>query len=102
MSYRLEFLPEVEQDVKQAYDWYELQRLGLGEDFLLSADAAIESIQRSPFHFQQVHKAVRKVKTKRFPYGVFFLVESEIITVIAVLHLARHPKKWKQRAAKKK
>lgn len=34
MSYTIEFKPEVYDDIKVAYDWYEEQRVGLGEDFL--------------------------------------------------------------------
>jgi hypothetical protein len=35
MNYRLNFLPAVEQDVQDAYDWYEFQLPGLGEDFFV-------------------------------------------------------------------
>jgi hypothetical protein len=30
-----------------------------------------------------------------FPYGVFFTTETDLITVLAVLHLRRHPDSWK-------
>lgn len=32
-------LPEAEQDVAQAYIWYEEQELGLGEEYLRCVDA---------------------------------------------------------------
>lgn len=33
MAVKLVFAPEAEQDLTEAYGWYEQQRLGLGEDF---------------------------------------------------------------------
>ncbi len=40
--------PEAQQDIEEAYDWYELRRPGLGEDFLGCVDAGINKICRIP------------------------------------------------------
>jgi hypothetical protein len=32
---------------------------------------------------------------RRLPYGVFFTVDDDMVTVLAVLHLHRHPDTWK-------
>jgi toxin ParE1/3/4 len=100
MSYFIDFLPEVEQDVAETYVWYEEQLSGLGEDFLLSVDAAINGILRKPLLNSIVYKNVRKVKVKRFPFGVFYLLNGNIITIISVIHLSRHPRNWRRRARK--
>ncbi len=31
----------------------------------------------------------------RFPYGVYFAPSEEVVVVLAVLHLHRHPDTWK-------
>lgn len=41
MAAELIIAPEVEQDLAEAYTWYESRRAGLGEDFLSSVDACI-------------------------------------------------------------
>ena len=41
MAAELIFAPEVQQDVDEAYSWYENRRPGLGEDFLSCVDACI-------------------------------------------------------------
>jgi len=33
MAAKLVLAPEAEQDIAVAYDWYEMRRPGLGEDF---------------------------------------------------------------------
>ena len=100
MNYSVDFLPQVEADVQTAYDWYETQSVGLGEDFLLSADATLHLIKRNPVSPPFIHKQIRKRNTMRFPFGIFYIVTGNIITVIAIVHLARHPNTWKQRKRK--
>lgn len=102
MSYRLNFLPQVELDVKEAYDWYEWQLPGLGEDFLLSIDAALNAILHNPLLNAVEYKGIRKTKTKRFPFGLFYVLDKHTITIIAIIHLARHPRTWKKRTTKRK
>ena len=48
MAAKLVLAPEAEQDISNAYDWYEQQRPGLGEEFLSCLDACIQLICRSP------------------------------------------------------
>ena len=48
MAAELIFAPEVQQDVDEAYSWYEDRRPGLGEDFLSCVDACIQVICRMP------------------------------------------------------
>lgn len=102
MTYTLNFLPSVDKDVTDAFNWYEEQLPGLGEDFLLSTDAALNAIQRAPLHFAVLYKSVRHLKVKRFPFGVFYVVNKTEITITAIVHLSRHPKTWKIRKVKKR
>lgn len=102
MSYALDFLHVVEADVQDALEWYETQLPGLGEDFLLSVDAVINGIARNPLLHAVLYKNVRKANIKRFPFGVFYAMEKNLITIIAVVHLARHPKTWKARTIRKR
>lgn len=46
MAGEIIWAPEAEQDVAQAYAWYEDQRIGLGEEFLRSVEALPEAVRR--------------------------------------------------------
>lgn len=96
-NYSLDFLPEVDGDTEEAYDWYELQRAGLGDDFFLAVEECLNRIQRNPLAFQKIFKQIRRALARKFPFGVFFIVKEDVITVTAIVHLARHPKSWKKR-----
>ncbi len=41
-------LADAEADIKDAYQWYESQRKGLGESFLLCIEEALSRVSRTP------------------------------------------------------
>ncbi len=97
MTYRLSIRPEAEAELAEAFDWYERRVPNLGADLLTAVDAAVDSILSNPFQHPIVYRSVRRVLTRRFPYQVLFLVEGDVVTVIAVFHGARDPKHWQDR-----
>ena len=90
-------LPEAEQDVAQAYGWYEEQEFGLGEEFLRCIDACIQLIRRSPGMYPVVHESYRRAVVRRFPYVVFYEYSDTTVMIYAVFHCSQNPKKWRSR-----
>lgn len=74
--------------------WYERQRQGLDEEFIEEFDTLIKAIIEFPQAFMRVDDKVRRASMKRFPYNVFYQIESKRIVVLAVIHSARHPNEW--------
>jgi len=97
MTRRLIIRPEAEAEMTEAYNWYEARVPGLGSDFLLSVDAILHAIARTPQQYPVVHRHIRRALTRRFPYEVFFLEEDSRIVVLAVFHAKRNPKNWRER-----
>ena len=89
--------PEAEKELAEAYEWYEAQVQGLGSDFLLHVEAALSSLQRSPQWYPVVYKNVHRCLVRRFPYGIFYLVDKERIIVLGILHARRDPRTWRDR-----
>ncbi len=98
MKKNLIIRPEAERDIREAFSWYETQIPDLGANFLLHFDAALRSLQRNPLQCQVVHREVRRCLMRRFPYGIFYIVEERRIVVLAVFHAKRDPKSWQERA----
>ncbi len=67
MAAELVMAPEAEQDLDEAYAWYEKQRISLGEEFLTSVDACIELICRFPNTGTIVFENFRRSLVRRFP-----------------------------------
>jgi plasmid stabilization system protein ParE len=55
-------------------------------------------VQRNPQVFPKVHKEVRRVLMRKFPYALFYLIEEESIVVVACFHAKRDPIDWLRRA----
>lgn len=90
-------LADAEADIKDAYQWYETQRKGLGESFLLCIEEALSRVSRTPKIYAVVHKHIRRTLIHRFPFGIFYIESERSIIVLAVLHARRNPRTWKER-----
>jgi plasmid stabilization system protein ParE len=97
MVLRLIILSEAEQDVAQAYMWYEEQEPGLGEEFLQCVDACIQFIRRNPEIYEVAHENYRRAVVRRFPYVVFYEDSDTTVVAYAVCHCSQDPKKWRSR-----
>jgi plasmid stabilization system protein ParE len=91
MNYALAFRPEVSEDLREAYRWYENQKVGLGEDFLNCVDQAVNRLSVMPEAYAVVYRDVRRILVQRFPYAIYFRVVSSRVIVTAVFHSRRAP-----------
>lgn len=96
MALPLVYRRKVGRDLAGGYAFYEGQRTGLGEEFLAVVELSFNNIERSPEIYTHVHGEVRRAVVSRFPYAIFYRVESKRVVVLTVLHTARAPKSWPQ------
>jgi plasmid stabilization system protein ParE len=97
MLYNYNLSQEAEDDMLEAYIWYEQQQEGLGEEFLESLDEARLSIIRNPATYPMRYKKVRAFLVNRFPYLILYALERKNINVISVFNTSRDPQVWKKR-----
>lgn len=90
--------PEAELDMREAYVWYEKQVPALGANFLLHVDAALRTVQRYPLQYPVIYRNARRCLVRRFPYGIYYVVEDKRIVVVAVFHAKRDPRSWQERS----
>ena len=93
------FRPLAVEDIVEAAAWYEAHTPGLGEQLVDEILDATGRAQQNPELFRIVHRDgnIRRVLTNRFPYRIFFSVERETLYVHAILHGARHDRRWTER-----
>jgi toxin ParE1/3/4 len=89
--------PAAVADLRSAYQWYQAERAGLGEEFLQTVRAAVERATAAPQAYAVVHRDTRRVLLRRFPYGVFFRLVDKTVVIVACYHLHRKPASWKLR-----
>jgi len=91
------WLPEADAELKETLARYESIRPELGLRFAEAVDESVEAIAGAPLRFVVVDKGRRRAGVRRFPYGIFFVVEDTRIVVIACFHGKRQPKHWQLR-----
>ena len=97
MIYKFQILEAADQDIAEAILQYEDFRKGLSEDFELCLEEGYDDILNAPFGYQIRYRDVRIKFIRRFPYGIHYTVEDDLITVISVFHQSRSPRKWFKR-----
>ncbi len=97
MSAPLFLRPEAKAELREAFAWYEERRVGLGFEFLRTVRVVLAAIERSPELFPFALDDIRKAPLRRFPYVVYFVVLESGISVLAIIHGRRHPRRWQAR-----
>lgn len=92
MNYKLIIKPEAENDLYEAIEWYKEQNENLPSQLLNEVEIGLNNIQKYPEHYQKRYKEIRITFTKKFPYGIYYTLENEIIFVHAILHNKQNPK----------
>jgi plasmid stabilization system protein ParE len=98
----LRVLPEAEEELAAAAEWYESKRAGLGVELVAIVDRAFDAIQEAPFSYAQwrADRPYRRVILTRFPYVVFFRIDGDTIEIMAVAHAKRRPGYWLDRVGR--
>jgi plasmid stabilization system protein ParE len=91
------FLRPAEQEMLDAARYYEIQAVGLGDDFLDKIDSAICDIGEHPERWPLVRFGIRRRLVHRFPYALLYRVDPDDIMILATMHLHRHPDYWLSR-----
>jgi len=89
--------PEAERDIAEATAWYNAQRPGLGTEFFAEVRRALELVEAGPERYPRVAGEIRRALLHRFPYGLFYVVDPDLVAIIACTHGRRHPDAWRTR-----
>lgn len=87
---RIQVLDEAEEDLRAGREFYQRQEPGVGAYFAAALAADIDSL----ILFAGIHPhefGFHRALSKRFPFGIYYLVEEEMIRIYAVLDLRRDP-----------
>ena len=97
MTPRLLLRAEAKADAQEAFDWYEGRSTGLGFEFLRALRVELASVERAPLQFNIEHADIRRVRLRKFPWSVYYVILPEVVTVIAVLRDGRDERRWQTR-----
>jgi plasmid stabilization system protein ParE len=89
---KVRFLSLAQQELDDAVAWYNEQADGLGKEFLNELDRAVRRAAAFPMSCPQIASGLRRSLLARFPYGLIYGLEDDMMVVVAVAHLHRKPR----------
>jgi toxin ParE1/3/4 len=93
VKWRVVIRPQAEADLREARNWYENQRVGLGEQFVAQTGTTIQRLLQDPELHPDYYRGFRRIMMRRFPYKLFYRLEGNQIIVFRILHARRdHPR----------
>jgi toxin ParE1/3/4 len=88
MKYSVRIFKEAHGDVEAAYNYYESQKEGLGEEFLIELINRFDDLAEHPNHYSflegQDSQILRDVSLLRFPFVIIFEIIGYEVLVYAV------------------
>ena len=102
MARTVRILGDAAEEAIEAAAWYERQRPGLGADFFVAFDDAVDLVQEQLVPLSRCPgragvSGARRVILKRFPYDIVIVEHAAELIVIAVAHQSRRPGYWRER-----
>jgi plasmid stabilization system protein ParE len=84
-------------EVRAAALRYADQSPALALQFIDAVKDALQRVRASPMAWRIIDEDVRRCLTRGFPYGVFYTVERDFISILAIAHCSREPGYWRAR-----
>lgn len=94
MNWTVLVRPRTEADLREAYRWYEARRRGLGEEFVDEVRRTLLLLEEQPANRPVYYRDFRRLLTRRFPYKVFYRIESDRVIVFRIMHASRDHPRW--------
>ena len=84
----------VKSDLREAAEWYNNAKKGLGLIFLRDINVNITYITENPLVYSIRYSNIRVAFSNKFPYGIHyeFILQENQVNIIAVYHTSRSPK----------
>ncbi len=93
MAFSVFFTPEAQNDLQEAYDWYESKSAGLGERFINAIDEKLSALTKTPGIGSIRYDEIRCTIIPNFPYLIHYGVNqsSQVIIAYRIFHTSRKP-----------
>jgi plasmid stabilization system protein ParE len=94
---RLSFFEDALAEIEESRAWYRARSESAEAAFLHEIDHAVRLVQDAPYRWPAFLSGTRRYVFPTFPYSLVYLIEDEIVNVVAVAHDKRRPGYWRKR-----
>ncbi|SKA81610.1 hypothetical protein SAMN02745166_00786 [Prosthecobacter debontii] len=83
-------------DIQSAFNQLKEQQVGRGYIFMQCLDAALTYLRGHPEIGLRYQTPYRRLLISKFPYGIFYEVQSQRVVLVAVMDLRQNPRVIRQ------
>lgn len=94
---KVEFLPEADEEFREAARYYESEAAGVWVAFITAVHKGVAEIVELPLAAQAIRAGIRKKVLRHFSYNLFYAIEADTLVIVAVAHQRRRPNYWRAR-----
>ena len=91
------FRDEAADELDWAFEHYRTIHPDLAADLLVQFRRGVDRILTFPSAWQPLDETYRRYRLNRFPYGIVYRVEQELIVIVAFMNLSQKPDYWRAR-----
>jgi hypothetical protein len=91
MSFRLIIQDQAILEIKDAFEWYEEQKEGLGHEFIDEIEDCYNNLSKYPERYSYINHLYRRIKTNRFPYILIYEIEAALSLLSGCVILNKNP-----------
>lgn len=95
MKYK--FHPLAIKELENSINYYKNISLTLGLEFLEEFHSCIRRILKFPLAWTKLTITCRRCILNRFPYGIIYTIDDDLIIIVAVMQLNKKPNYWENR-----
>jgi len=94
--FNIELLSQAEDELSEAYDWYEEQLTGLGNKLYIEVSHLLNLIETNPYYYPVKYGDLHSAVLNKFPYLIIYWVDevNNKVIIISVFHTSRKPKRF--------
>ena len=89
----IRYTEKSKKDVEIAFEWYSLQRKGLGYEFLDCVEESLKNIEKFPEMYEKCYSDFRRCVTRKFPFSIFYTIEESEIIIHSIFDNRQDPQK---------
>lgn len=94
---KVEFHPAADAELRATAVYYEGRLPGLGSEFLAEVESVCSRLSEHQALGPRLDAEHRRLRLRRFPFGLIYRVKSFKVQIVAVAHRRRLPGYWRGR-----
>jgi plasmid stabilization system protein ParE len=95
VPYSVRYTSAAAAEIGNAIAWYAKPDVGQSTALVQELERTEAHLRSRPELYQRVEGQIRRAVLRRFPYSLFYVIENEVILVLACMHHHQKPRSRK-------